>query len=34
MLVSYQPTSGDNYCQDCIDAAGDYYVSMADDIGD
>jgi hypothetical protein len=27
MLVSYEPTDEDDYCSDCVDAAGDRYMS-------
>lgn len=31
-VTSYEPFLGENYCDDCIDAAGDQYISMLTDI--
>jgi hypothetical protein len=31
-VISYEPREGDNFCEECIEAAGDAYIQMQIDI--
>jgi hypothetical protein len=32
IVISYKPTTGENYCDECIEAAGDRYIQMQIDL--